>query len=81
MNEQGKLLLAIFLSLLIILGFQYLFEAPKMKEAAEKQKVSESDSFAPQNNLDNLESIKKIKFRGKSEKIAKSLIKEISHKH
>ena len=33
------------------------------------------------NNLDNLESIKKIKFRGKSEKIAKSLIKEISHKH
>ena len=33
------------------------------------------------NNLDNLESIKKIKFIGKSEKIAKSLIKEISHKH
>ena len=59
MNEQGKLLLAIFLSLLIILGFQYLFEAPKMKEAAEKQKVSESDSFAPQNNLDNLENNKK----------------------
>ena len=59
MNEQGKLLLAIFLSLLIILGFLYLFEAPKMKEAAEKQKVSESDSFAPQNNLDNLENNKK----------------------
>ena len=35
MKEQGNLLLAIVLSLLILLGFQYFFEAPKMKKEVE----------------------------------------------
>jgi len=38
MKEQGNLLLAIVLSLLILLGFQYFFEAPKMKKEAERKK-------------------------------------------
>ena len=33
------------------------------------------------NNLDNLEAIKKIKFRGKSKKVAEKLMKEIAAKH
>tara|TARA_Y100000590_G_scaffold458272_1_gene612639 strand:- start:420 stop:2138 length:1719 start_codon:yes stop_codon:yes gene_type:complete len=38
MKEQGNLLLAIVLSLLILLGFQYFFEAPRMKKEAERKK-------------------------------------------
>ena len=38
MKEQGNLLLAIVLSLLILLGFQYFFEAPKMKKEVERKK-------------------------------------------
>ena len=38
MKEQGNLLLAIVLSLLILLGFQYFFEAPKMKKETERAK-------------------------------------------
>ena len=38
MKEQGNLLLAIVLSLLILLGFQYFFESPIMKKESEKKK-------------------------------------------
>ena len=38
MKEQGNLLLAIVLSLLILLGFQYFFESPKIEKEAEKKK-------------------------------------------
>ena len=39
MKEQGNLLLAILLSLLILLGFQYFFEAPRMQKEIEKKKI------------------------------------------
>ena len=39
MKEQGNLLLAIVLSLLILLGFQYFFEAPKMEKEVEKKNI------------------------------------------
>ena len=35
MKDQGNLLLAILLSLVILLGFQYFFEAPRMKKEIE----------------------------------------------
>ena len=36
MREQGNLLLAILLSLLILLGFQYFYEVPNAKKEIEK---------------------------------------------
>ena len=45
MNDQGNLLLAIVLSLLILLGFQYFFEAPEMKKEAEKKNLEQVENF------------------------------------
>ena len=42
MKNQGNLLLAILLSLIILLGFQYFIETPKMKQQAERQKTIEN---------------------------------------
>ena len=55
MKEQGNLLLAIVLSLLILLGFQYFFEAPKMKKEAERKKHIEQTENLTNNNSNNLE--------------------------
>ena len=55
MKEQGNLLLAIVLSLLILLGFQYFFEAPKMKKEAERKKHLEQTEDLMKNNTNNLE--------------------------
>ena len=55
MKEQGNLLLAIVLSLLILLGFQYFFEAPKMEKEAERKKHIEQTESLINNNSDNLE--------------------------
>jgi len=55
MKEQGNLLLAIVLSLLILLGFQYFFEAPKMEKEVEKKKHIEQTESLINNNSDNLE--------------------------
>ena len=46
MKEQGNLLLAIVLSLLILLGFQYFFVAPKMnKETVRKKHLEQSENL------------------------------------
>ena len=45
MKEQGNLLFAIVLSLLILLGFQYFFEAPKMKKEAERKKLEQTENL------------------------------------
>ena len=42
MKNQGNLLLAILLSLIILLCFQYFIEAPRMKQEAERQKTIEN---------------------------------------
>ena len=55
MKEQGNLLLAIVLSLLILLGFQYFFEAPKMEKEVERKKHIEQTESLINNNSDNLE--------------------------
>ena len=55
MKDQGNLLLAIVLSLLILLGFQYFFEAPKMKKEVERKKHIEQTESLINNNSDNLE--------------------------
>ena len=55
MNDQGNLLLAIVLSLLILLGFQYFFEAPKMKKDAERKKYLKETENLLEDNLTNLE--------------------------
>ena len=52
MKDQGNLLLAILLSLVILLGFQYFFEAPRMKKEIEKEKYQEkTENSFNQNNL------------------------------
>ena len=43
MKEQGNLLLAIVLSLLILLGFQYFFESPKIEKEVEKKKTTKTN--------------------------------------
>ena len=55
MKEQGNLLLAIVLSLLILLGFQYFFEAPKMKKETERKKHLEQTEDLIKNNTNDLE--------------------------
>ena len=55
MNDQGNLLLAIVLSLLILLGFQYFFEAPKMKKDAERKKYLKETENLLEDNSTNLE--------------------------
>jgi len=55
MKEQGNLLLAIVLSLLILLGFQYFFESPKMEKEVEKKKQLKQTEDSLKNNLANLE--------------------------
>ena len=56
MKEQGNLLLAILLSLLILLGFQYFFEAPRMQKEIEKKKYDEKiEKSFNQNNLNSLD--------------------------
>ena len=50
MNDQGNLLLAIVLSLLILLGFQYFFEAPEMKKEAEKKNLEQVENFKNNNS-------------------------------
>ena len=55
MKEQGNLLLAIVLSLLILLGFQYFFEAPKMKKETERNKHLEQTEDLIKNNTNDLE--------------------------
>ena len=55
MKEQGNLLLAIVLSLLILLGFQYFFESPKMeKEVGKKKQLKQTEDLL-KNNAANLE--------------------------
>ena len=54
MKEQGNLLLAIVLSLLILLGFQYFFEAPQMKKESEKKKHIEQTENLVNNNSDKM---------------------------
>ena len=53
MKDQGNLLLAIVLSLLILLGFQYFFEAPQMKKESEKKKHIEQTESLINNNSDD----------------------------
>ena len=55
MKEQGNLLLAIVLSLLILLGFQYFFESPKIEKEVEKKKQLKQTEDSLKNNLPNLE--------------------------
>ena len=55
MKEQGNLLLAIVLSLLILLGFQYFFEGPKIKKEAEKKNYLKQTEESLKNNSANLE--------------------------
>ena len=55
MKEQGNLLLAIVLSLLILLGFQYFFESPKIKKETERKKNLEQTENLIKNNFNNLE--------------------------
>ena len=55
MKEQGNLLLAIVLSLLILLGFQYFFESPKIEKEVEKKKQLKQTEDSLKNNLANLE--------------------------
>ena len=55
MKEQGNLLLAIVLSLLILLGFQYFFESPKLEKEVEKKKQLKQTEDSLKNNLANLE--------------------------
>ena len=55
MKDQGNLLLAIVLSLLILLGFQYFFESPKIKKETERKKNLEQTENLIKNNFDNLE--------------------------
>ena len=55
MKEQGNLLLAIVLSLLILLGFQYFFASPKMEKEVEKKKQLKQTEDSLKNNLANLE--------------------------
>ena len=55
MKEQGNLLLAIVLSLLILLGFQYFFESPKMEKEVGKKKQLKQTEDSLKNNLANLE--------------------------
>ena len=55
MKEQGNLLLAIVLSLLILLGFQYFFESPKMEKEVGKKKQLKQTEDSLKNNAANLE--------------------------
>ena len=55
MKERGNLLLAIVLSLLILLGFQYFFEGPKIKKEAEKKNYLKQTEESLKNNSANLE--------------------------
>ena len=57
MKEQGNLLLAIVLSLLILLGFQYFFELPRMKKEAERQEHLKKTDKNIENNLADNEEI------------------------
>ena len=51
MKEQGNLILAIILSLLILLGFQYFFEAPRMKkEMQKKEQLKTKNEFNNESN-------------------------------
>ena len=56
MKEQGNLLLAIVLSLLILLGFQYMFENPKTKREAERKYHLEQTEESLKDNSAALES-------------------------
>ena len=52
MKEQGNLLLAIVLSLLILLGFQYFFETPEMKKEVErKTNLEQVENFKNNNSI------------------------------
>ena len=55
MNGQGNLLLAIVLSLLILLGFQYFFETPEMKKEVERKKNIEQVENLKNNNSTGIE--------------------------
>ena len=57
MKEQGNLLLAIVLSLLILLGFQYFFELPRMKKEEERQEHLKKTDKNIENNLADNEEI------------------------
>ena len=57
MNEQGNLLLAIVLSLLILLGFQYFFEKPELKKEAERKSSSEQKEDLIKNSVDSEDNI------------------------
>ena len=51
MKEQGNLILAIILSLLILLGFQYFFESPRMKkEMQKKEQLKTKNEFNNESN-------------------------------
>ena len=53
MKEQSNLILAIVLSLLILLGFQYFFETPRLKKEAEIKKNAEINENATKNNFND----------------------------
>ena len=55
MKEQVNLLLAIVLSLLILLGFQYFFKSPKIKKEVEKKEHLEQTENLIKNNFNELE--------------------------
>ena len=55
MNGQGNLLLAIVLSLLILLGFQYFFETPEIKKEVERKKNLEQVENLKNNNSTGIE--------------------------
>ena len=55
MKDQGNLLLAIVLSLLILLGFQYFFESPKIKKKVERKEHLEQTENLIKNNFNDLE--------------------------
>ena len=56
MREQGNLLLAIVLSLLILLGFQYFYEVPNAKKEIENKQYEEKiENSFNENNSNILE--------------------------
>ena len=58
MKEQGNLIIAIVLSLLILLGFQYFFEAPKMKKEVERKEfLKKTEETFKENSFNSSEEI------------------------
>ena len=52
MKEQGNLLLAILLSLIILVGFQYFFEPPKINKEMEEKNMETNKETLNTDKLD-----------------------------